>query len=668
MKKTYIFSTLLIIGLFVLPQRTEAAFLKDFFRSIFGGRGEQVMPTPTPLPTVAPAVIQGTVLSATKEVSVDDVASDCGDVKRSVSQIVTYGMYNRDVSTVQEALVCRGYLQGPADGHYGKMTLTAVATFQRDNNISGNGMLVGEQTLKALNIELTESFNCTIADYGPIGSTTIPAGGTISVYWDTSGCATAMVFTNAINYFHTVAPPADIRSGTSVIGPFFASQVLDFVASDEAGCIYPSTTAPGVPLCQYRFATSNVSVTVLNQQTANLTLTKSVQGGGPDGPNAWTLTATEQGGPGLLTGTSGVSGSVPAGTYNLTEVGPGGYGAGPWSCTGSGVTLSGNQVTVSNGANATCGIVNTYTQVLPPCSVSLGGVVTRSATSTITLPYGTNNFYLTWTSNGCNIVMLDGAPVQLNSTGYWTGPLTATHTYILTGTNVPGCTTTSGFSTLSGLPCESARDDLTVIVGADPGPCTINSFITPPITSLGSGLSIPVTWDVGGCTIAEAFPSYAWNFNGAAWSQYTSTGSHTFSLATIPYPYNMNGDTTAEVVIVAGKDPNTLVSSTHTVAIVDTPSPSPNQCTISSLTASPNPTTGPVTINWTVPANCQVTLYRFFRYGNGDNSIYTEHFNYSGSGSHTMTMNQSSVFLVRAVGGTSVNGVTSDKTIDVIRQ
>ncbi|MBW9208018.1 hypothetical protein KV097_18925, partial [Mumia sp. zg.B17] len=112
---------------------------------------------------------------------------------------------------------------------------------------------------------------------------------------------------------------------------------------------------------------ADVTCTITNDdQPGTLTLRKQVETGATgatDVPADWTLTAD---GPTPISGASGspaVSGAaVNAGTYELTEAGPGGYDAGDWSCEGAGGTLEGASLTLANGADVTCTIVNTAQQ------------------------------------------------------------------------------------------------------------------------------------------------------------------------------------------------------------------------------------------------------------------------------------------------------------------
>ncbi|MBF0689050.1 MAG: VWA domain-containing protein [Cellulomonas sp.] len=107
----------------------------------------------------------------------------------------------------------------------------------------------------------------------------------------------------------------------------------------------------------------DVACSVLNEdQPATLTLVKEVANahGGTADPTDWTLTAA---GPSTVTGTSGSSAvtgaAVNAGAYELSEAdGPADYTAGEWTCEGG--ARSGSTVTVANGEEVTCTIVNTF--------------------------------------------------------------------------------------------------------------------------------------------------------------------------------------------------------------------------------------------------------------------------------------------------------------------
>ncbi len=84
---------------------------------------------------------------------------------------------------------------------------------------------------------------------------------------------------------------------------------------------------------------ADVTCTIVNRaQQSTLTLVKDVDNGTTGGtyePSDWTLTAA---GPTVVSGASGseavTSAPVAIGDYVLSEEGPEGYTADPWTCTG----------------------------------------------------------------------------------------------------------------------------------------------------------------------------------------------------------------------------------------------------------------------------------------------------------------------------------------------
>jgi hypothetical protein len=100
------------------------------------------------------------------------------------------------------------------------------------------------------------------------------------------------------------------------------------------------------------------SCSITNDDDAgSLSLTKIVtnDNGGTAVATEWTLSAA---GPTPLSGAGGVAATtVDAGDYTLTEsVGPAGYSAGAWQCSGG--SLNGNVLTISSGESAACSITN----------------------------------------------------------------------------------------------------------------------------------------------------------------------------------------------------------------------------------------------------------------------------------------------------------------------
>lgn len=94
-----------------------------------------------------------------------------------------------------------------------------------------------------------------------------------------------------------------------------------------------------------------------NDQAPRLTLEKIVDNsnGGDADSDDFVLTADQNGGDGLLQGTSGVSAVIPGGTYDLSESGPDFYSLIGWSCDNGDDDGS---VTLSSGDDVTCTATN----------------------------------------------------------------------------------------------------------------------------------------------------------------------------------------------------------------------------------------------------------------------------------------------------------------------
>lgn len=67
----------------------------------------------------------------------------------SGSQTIRYGSRGAEVEVLQRRLANLGYYNGPIDGSFGSSTYDAVVWFQRNNNLSGDGV-VGPSTWAAL--------------------------------------------------------------------------------------------------------------------------------------------------------------------------------------------------------------------------------------------------------------------------------------------------------------------------------------------------------------------------------------------------------------------------------------------------------------------------------------------------------------------------------------
>jgi hypothetical protein len=148
---------------------------------------------------------------------------------------------------------------------------------------------------------------------------------------------------------------------------------------------------------------------------AHLTLLKNVinDGGGTALASAWTLSAT---GPDTLSGKSGISGDVSAGSYALAEgSGPANYVAGAgWVCQNDqteGDNSPANLVTsisLSAGDSVTCTITNTY---VPPTS-TLKVIKALDYHYGGTLPVGSFNLHVKLNGND-----VSGSPQAGSATG-----------------------------------------------------------------------------------------------------------------------------------------------------------------------------------------------------------------------------------------------------------
>lgn len=132
-----------------------------------------------------------------------------------------------------------------------------------------------------------------------------------------------------------------------------------------------------------------------------LTLVKNVVGSDQP-PSDWTLTAA---GPQTVSGASGSPAvtrvPVPVGDYSLSEAdGPGGYAAGPWSCTGGASTA--DTVTVAAGADVTCTVTNT---------LEVGQLtLVKNVVNTGGGPLGAQDWQLTATSPDVTLTGPSGSP------------------------------------------------------------------------------------------------------------------------------------------------------------------------------------------------------------------------------------------------------------------
>ncbi|WP_139187839.1 OmpA family protein [Pseudoxanthomonas sp. CF385] len=212
-----------------------------------------------------------------------------------------------------------------------------------------------------------------------------------------------------------------------------------------------------------------------NDQAATLTLVKTVinDNGGTATISNFPLTAT---GPTTITGVSGAAAvtnaSVNAGVYTLSEVTAAGYTAGSWSCTAG--TLSGNQLTLSNGQSASCSITNNdqaATLTLVKTVVNTGGGTATPASWTLTATGPTS------------ISGAGGATGQVSAGSYTLSESAGPADYVAGAWN---CTA----GTLSG--------NRVVLANGQTATCTIvNTFQSAPALTLDKTTTTPTYASVG---------------------------------------------------------------------------------------------------------------------------------------------------------------------------
>jgi len=668
MKKITVSMTfVLVAALFLFPPQAEAAFLKNFFNSIFNGNQSQQQVSPPPI--AAPINKEDTTVPS---LQTKGVSQKCTDEKWSVGKVLTYGMFNKDVIVLQDALICNGYLSGSADGHYGKLTLSAVALFQKEYDIAGDGTLAGEKTLNLLGIRLTspsDNSTCQPDSIDP-NPPVIGPNETTTLFWATrSGCQSISIqnATQGTPWIHMPALPV---TGVSV-GPFFTTRDQYYIlrAAYEPGCHFPNGVSTTGQQCTYAplFASTTVIIRDNDPDTAVLTLNKTISGGGPSVATDWQLHATifGQTQP-TLSGSTGVSGTIPAGQFVLSESGPAGYTPTDWSCNGG--SLSGSTLTISAGQNVTCTITNKYQS---STTITLRKRVVNDS--------GGSSLQSVFQPKLDGVVVAWDTPITVSPGIHFVSEVPSTG-YRLTGFEL-NC---SRFGPIRNgtavVVAEDGQNKECRIVNDDSTPpppqsCTIrqNSFSVPSTTTISSGLRTDVSWATDGCKGVMLEVT-----TGGEERRYwvPSSGSRTF------YTTTSQTDNTLDITLIA-TDLAHIVSETKTVRITDVVAPSQNQCTINSLTATPNPTSNTVTIAWSAPSEC----YRVFidiwapdaQGRPAATGVYsgpgwnTSTLSFNATGSRTFTINGDTTFVLRAQGGAgyTANGnftLLSTRSIDVDRQ
>ena len=275
----------------------------------------------------------------------------------------------------------------------------------------------------------------------------------------------------------------------------------------------------------------NVVCSITNDDIpAKLTLVKTVtnDNGGTAAASAWTLSAT---GPVTLSGPTGTSGDVSAGTYTLSESGgPAGYTAGTWSCAltntpATPVTVTSGAVSLTLGQDVTCTINNND----QPSTLVLDKVLTNDNGGTAT----SDQFVLTATGTA-------GTPAAATtSSGGDTNPAAGSSLsftvnageYTLSEAQLAGYT--AGTWTCTGA---TLTGTTLVIPNGVTVTCTITNDDMPASLTLTKG----VVNDDGGNATAEDFELTAtlgetkvsgW---GSASGEGLAAGTYTLSESSVP--------------------------------------------------------------------------------------------------------------------------------------
>ncbi len=257
----------------------------------------------------------------------------------------------------------------------------------------------------------------------------------------------------------------------------------------------------------------NATCTITNNdQPATLTLIKQVDntGGGTAAASDWTLTAT---GPTVASGPGGTGPvSVSAGVYTLSEsAGPAGYAAGDWQCVNDGIASVGSQITVANGGQVTCAIVNTF-QPAPALTIdkTAGTPSGNMAGSAIAYTFlVTNTGNVTITGLVVNDAQLDTAavcPVTTLAPGQDT---TCTGTHTITQAEVDAGEVNNS-ATATGSPptgpvVTSPPDTTTTPITRNPALTIDKTTTTPSYAAVGDVLSYSyLVTNSGNTTITAA--------------------------------------------------------------------------------------------------------------------------------------------------------------------
>ncbi|ALN57531.1 hypothetical protein GLE_2182 [Lysobacter enzymogenes] len=222
-------------------------------------------------------------------------------------------------------------------------------------------------------------------------------------------------------------------------------------------CTNGVTVTGGNQITLANGATTDCTITNDDRQ-AVLSLTKRVinDNGGTRLASAWTLRAT---GPTAVSGTPPVlPRPVNAGTYTLSETGPGGYAASAWTCTNGVTVTGGNQITLPPGGGTSCQITNDDR----PATLTLQKIVVNDNGGTAVAT--------AWTLNAAGPTPISGA----HGAAAVTGAAVNAGTYALSESGGPADYTASAYSCSIDGGAAVSGDSLTLANGQS-AVCTVTN-------------------------------------------------------------------------------------------------------------------------------------------------------------------------------------------------
>ena len=258
------------------------------------------------------------------------VAATAFDSDGSISVSVTEGTY----SVAEVGLPITGYTTSYANGSNANPNCTSLT-------VTAGG-----------------TTTCTITNNDNAPSLTLVK----QVTNDNGGTALPAAWTLTATGYDSASPDAGTYNLSESGGPSGYTQT-SLTCDNATGQVTSVTLSLG----------ENVTCTFVNNDNApSLTLVKQVvnDNSGTSVPSDWTLTATGYD-----------SESPDAGTYTLSESGPGGYTQTSLTCTDTGSTQV-TSVTLSLGENVTCTFVNNDNIATPGITTTMSWVLHDSATLT----------------------------------------------------------------------------------------------------------------------------------------------------------------------------------------------------------------------------------------------------------------------------------------------